>query len=71
MAHRAPAEIATEALRTECEWLLAQCTGKQKDLFAKLFPEGIAALSGQKLEHAIGICQRTLDINDAKKATKE
>lgn len=55
-------EIVSGALRGECRMLLAQCTEKQQQMFALVFPGGIDALSDLKLKQAIQLCQRRLAI---------
>ena len=53
------ADFARPGLRR----LLAQCTEKQQAFFTRVFPEGIDALTEEKIKGAIALVLRTLKKN--------
>ena len=50
-------------VRAELQSLLDQCTKPQQDMFARIYPEGIADMDEEKLKHAIRQCEATIKMN--------
>jgi predicted type IV restriction endonuclease len=59
------AGFVRNALREEINRLLATCTDKQRELFDRIYPEGISTLSEDTLRRALELVQRTTSKNAA------
>lgn len=63
---RSPDAVELDALIAECELLLSACTDKQRDMFDKVFPGGLSALSRNGLHDALRLLNRTHAANRSK-----
>lgn len=55
--------VNDEHLRPILVDLLSQCTKAQQDLFARMYPDGVEGLAGERIPHAIRQCERTIENN--------
>jgi len=55
-----------EFLRHKIKFALDECTQDQRSLFSRIYPGGVNKVPVDKLETALGLCERTIEKNKKK-----